>query len=238
MTSPRHRIAIILSCISIIIQTGMVSAQPSPQPTIPTAPSALGPQEQRPPDLPGPGWGRGADSLEIVLAEIQVRQSTLVLSESSIWSRLVPRITLSAGFGMSDVAFIDPLSSTTSVLPRDSYRLTLSLSLNDILDFGRKASARVGLDESITRLKQLHSRQAAARSAEHRRMTALIDEIRSLRDELVLVQQLVRYYELQFEQGEIRFDTLLRARLQLLNTKSSVLRLEHALRNYEEAPAP
>jgi outer membrane protein TolC len=182
----------------------------------------VSPTEPRTPDDPGPG--RGEDSAEIRLAEVRVAEAAIALDESSWWRRCLPRVNLSASFGMSEVLFLDP--AAPSILPRDTYRLTLSLPIHELLDFNRERQARLKLEESRLLLAQIRLRKAADQMQSEDRTSATKAELTLLREEDELVRRLVRYYEVQFEQGEIRFDTLLRARLQLLNTRMRILRCE------------
>jgi outer membrane protein TolC len=223
-TGVRHTLcrSLVIAMISLAIEASWTSAQSLPRPTPPGAPTGRSPAEPRTPDDPGPG--RGRDSAEIRLAEIRVAEAAVALEESSWWRRCLPRVNLSASFGMSEVLFPDP--GVPSILPRDTYRLTLALPIHELLDFSRERQARLKLEESRLRLAELRMSHAVEKSSADRRSAAALAELILLREEEELVRRLVRYYEVQFEQGEVRFDTLLRARLQLLNTRARILRCE------------
>ena len=210
-----------------------VSAQPPPRPLPQTAPTAHARPGQRLPDSTGPGWGAAAalraDSLEERIAELEQKRAALAVDESSFWSRLIPSLNLSAGFSFRDLVFIDPMTAVATYFPRDTYRITLSLSINDILDERRYERACASLEESSAKLGRLRAARAVKHDQEIHRLASIQSDLRFQQEELDLVQKLVRYYELQFEQGEIRFDALLRARLQLLNVRANILRLQNSL---------
>jgi outer membrane protein TolC len=210
-----------------------ISAQPLSQPLLQTAPTAHPRPEQGLPDSNGHGWGAAAalsaDSLEQRIAELEQRRATLAVDETSFWNRLMPTLNISAGFSFRDLVFIDPMTAVATYFPRDTYRITLSLSINDILDERRYERACISLEECSAKLEHLRAARAVKHDQEIRRLASIQSDLRLQQEELDLVQKLVRYYELQFEQGEIRFDTLLRARLQLLNVRASILRLQNSL---------
>jgi hypothetical protein len=119
-------------------------------------------------------------------------------------------------------------------MPRDSYRLHFSLSISDLLDEARSETIasrirKLSLEKEVFREKLVkHSGEVSS----HRQ--ALKREISLASDELQLVSRLVDFYETKFAQGTVEFNTLARARLELLNVHRSLGRLSAQLHELEQ----
>lgn len=165
------------------------------------------------------------DALRLRLLDIAIEKAELDVSASDFWHRLIPQVQLSASFGVQQLAFIDPATFTPSVLPKDSYRLTLSLSLSDVFSPVQHEQAlltqrqlRVEREMLDLQLKQNHHR----RFQEHLMSQQELDMTLK---ELTLLNELLQYVELLFGQGKTDFATLIRARLQVLNSQKAIIRL-------------
>lgn len=166
------------------------------------------------------------DTLELRLLEVEIRKWEAKVEETAFWRRLVPQIHFSAGYGMRDLMFIDPASFTPYVLPRDAYRLTVSFSLNDVLMSSAHNQAILELEKlretlSIRRIQHAHERRLF-----ELQLTTLRYEVESLQKELGIVQDLLRFNQLRFDQGKIEYDALARTRLELLALQRSINRLQ------------
>jgi hypothetical protein len=171
------------------------------------------------------------DSLRLRLVEIDIANAQTEFSRNSFWRRLIPRVTLSASFGVRDLISADPV--TGELLPRDSYRLHLSLSLSDLVDAS-------GAEIAESRFLKLRCEQEALLLTLRRRdgedslrRVALRREIGLVSDERQLVERLVEFYETKFEQGSAEFNTLVRARLELIDVNRSINRLHTELRGLQ-----
>jgi len=166
------------------------------------------------------------DTLELHLLQIQIKLLEVRVEETSFWTRLIPRIHLSASFGMHDLVFIDPASFTPYILPRDSYRLTISLSLNDVLVSSSHTQAILELEKlrEMMSIRQIqHTRE---RKLLNHQLHALQDQLESLEKELAIVQELLRFNQLRFEQGKIEFDALARTKLELLGIQRAIQHIQ------------
>jgi outer membrane protein TolC len=149
------------------------------------------------------------------------------VSATSLWYRLRPSVNVSASFSLKDALFYDPNSNT--LFPRDSYRITVSLPLHELLAMQKH-------EEALIEKKRLESELVAARRDLARReverecrLAASEGEMLILRRELPLLEDIVRYDSLLFEQGKIRFDALARAKLQLLQSERMILERTYQL---------
>lgn len=167
------------------------------------------------------------DSLDLELLGIEIAKAEERVTETSFWNRITPQIHLSASFGMHDIMFFDPISFTSYILPRDAYRMTISLSLNEALTSPRHTQAILDLERlkaelSLRTIQQLHSRK----SLEHQ-LIALQDQAALLEKEMSFIQELLHFNELRFQQGKIEFDVLTRSKLELSAAMRSLLQLRH-----------
>jgi hypothetical protein len=167
------------------------------------------------------------DSLEIRLLEIEIREKENRAEETGLWRRLMPGIHFTASYGMHDIAFIDPTSYTPYVLPRDTYRVTFSVTLNDILFSPAHSQALVELEK----LKEMLALRRIQHVREDRllqqQLMAIKSQIGVHEKELALVQELLRFNHLRFDQGKIEFDVLTRTKIELLDLQRSLDGLHH-----------
>ena len=105
------------------------------------------------------------DSLDRRRLQIEIAKAEVRVTETSFWPRIIPQVHISASFGMHDIMFVEPTTFTTYILPRDAYRLTISLSLNDLFSSSRHTQAVLELEQLRTEesrqiTKQLQSRES------------------------------------------------------------------------------
>jgi outer membrane protein TolC len=172
-----------------------------------------------------PDLNSALDTLAVQLLELEIRAQEAKVEETSFWTRLIPRIHLSASFGMHDLMFIDPASFTPYILPRDSYRLTISLSLNDVLVSSSHTQAILELEKLREMLSIRRIQYARECKLLNQQLAALHDQLESFEKELAIVQELLRFNQLRFEQGKIEFDALARTKLELLGLQRSIQRV-------------
>jgi len=155
---------------------------------------------------------------------LDVERAGIDVSASSFIQRLIPRVTLSASFGVGEVVFRDPSTDALTVLPRDSYRLTLSLGLDQLLRAPDHDRALIRLRSAGLELARIRAQVSQRRYVRNMGETAAQRELSILTEELSLVEQLVAYNEMLFAEGKIEFDVLARAKLQLLNLSRAIAR--------------
>lgn len=167
------------------------------------------------------------DSLELVLLDIEIQKAEERASETTFWKRIIPQVHVSASFGVRDVVFIDPTTFTPFILPRDAYRVTVSLSLNEILNFSKHSVAELELEKLLIERSYRILRKTHWRKSLEQQLIAVQQQFESLQEEMSIVQELLRFNQLRFEQGKIEFDTLMRTKLELLSVQKAIQRIQH-----------
>jgi outer membrane protein TolC len=234
MSNP-HKIMSVLMSLAIFCTAASLSllAHPFPDSTLRADQEPNHGAGQSLPDSSGLSRGDGVgarkDSADREMIQLEIARADLEVSSSDIWHRLIPRVSLSAGIGVADLLFIDPSAPSSIMIPKDNYRLNVSLSLSDVLDFPKHARAQLELEIAKARLHKLDTDQAAAREAGRKRQASAQGELALFHEELALIERLVRYNELLFEDGKIAFDVLARSRLQLIGVRKSMLQLQATL---------
>jgi hypothetical protein len=173
-----------------------------------------------------PDGGQVLDSLDIRMLEIDIAKARARVEETNFISRIIPQIHISASFGLHDIIFLDPSTFNPYILPKDAYRLTLSLSLNEIISSCAHTQALHDLDRLEIDRARLGLRRLQTRKALEHQFRALLDNQKLLEKELSLTQDLLRFNELRFQQGKIEFDAIVRTKLELLGILRSIHQLE------------
>ena len=165
------------------------------------------------------------DSLDIRLLQIEIAKAEVRVTETSFWPRIIPQVHISASFGMHDIVFVEPSTFTPYILPRDAYRLTISLSLNDVFGFSKHTQALLELQRLRTEESHLTIKQLQSRKSLEQQLDALQDQADLLEKELSFIKELLRFDELRFQQGKIEFDALIRSKLELISATKSIMQL-------------
>jgi hypothetical protein len=177
----------------------------------------------------------GLDSLYRSLALIEIAKADEAIQASNFWHRLVPRVSVNGGIGMRDLVFTDGTGSL--VLPKDSYRLTVALSLSDLFDGSACARAQIQRAEAETRFLILSRKQSLARLALLRKKDDVAGELAALREELAVRTSLAAFQELLFTQGRVDFHVLSGAKIDLIRLKRSMAGLSSRIRDIDRALA-
>ena len=167
------------------------------------------------------------DSLDLALLRIEIAREEETVDATSFWSRIIPQIHFSASFGMHDMMFIDPTTYTPYILPRDAYRLTINLSLNEALSSPRHTQAILDHQRLRTELSQRTIQKLHARKSLEEQLTALQDQASMLEGEMGFIKELLHFNELRFQQGKIEFDALTRTKLELSAAMRTLLQIHH-----------
>jgi hypothetical protein len=165
------------------------------------------------------------DSLDIRLLQIEIAKAEVRVNETDIWTRIIPQIHLSASFGMHDIMFVDPSTFTPYILPRDAYRLSVSVSLNDVLSSSKHSQTLLELEQLRTEETRRTMKQLQSRKSLEQQLLALRDQAALLDKELGLIKELLHFNELRFQQGKIEFDVLTRNKLELISATKSIMQL-------------
>ena len=160
------------------------------------------------------------DSLARARALLAIARAEVRVAATSFWRRALPGIHFGGSVGLREVVFSD--SPGIIALPGDSYRLTVSLSLSDLLDGSKHDLALLEREEARLAYAQLLRKQSTDRALLARKLSAKAQDVLESREELNVIQALVDYYELLFSQGNTEFHTVARARLDLLRAQRGV----------------
>ena len=163
-----------------------------------------------------------ADSLQLQILDQEIALAMIEERQTSFWFRCIPDIRFSANVGVQQLAFVDPSTFTPYVLPKDAYRLSLGLSLSDLFDFDKHTTAEIRREKLETQ-RQLMLR--SLQKSNEKARCALQHDLLALREQEKLIDELVRYTEILFDQGEVKFGELIRVRLQQLHIRQSLNRL-------------
>ena len=165
------------------------------------------------------------DSLELKLLECDIEQARQKATQSDFWHRLIPRISLTASLGLRDVLFLDGGSGLPYVLPRDAYRLTVTLSLSDILDGSQHAVDLIQIRRLRVQYARLIDRQLRDSQILRKKLLTLYEERLHLRTRVAVTEEVLRFRQRLFAQGKLHYDELIRSKLDLLEARESLNRL-------------
>ncbi len=136
----------------------------------------------------------------VQLAIPELRKAEATAGETTFWRRLLPRIQLSATLGTRDLLFSE---SGTLVLPTDSYRMTISLSLSELLDGTPHDVALLNVEEARLKVGQARQKQLLDSLHGEANRLDLADQIKFLNQEEGRLAMIVDYYEMLFAQGKV-----------------------------------
>ena len=170
-------------------------------------------------------YGAAVDSLELSILQIDIRKAEVKVDETTFWRRIIPQVHATASLGMHDLMFIDPTSFTPYILPRDAYRLTFSLSLNEVMLSPAHTQAIIELKKLKAAFSLRMLQRIQARELIKHQQAVLQDQLESLSKELSIVEELLHFNELRFQQGRIEYDALARTKLELLGVQRSIQRV-------------
>jgi hypothetical protein len=167
------------------------------------------------------------DSLELLKLEIDIQKGEDQVSQTNFFHRLIPQISISASYGIGNLLFIDPSSSAAYIIPKDAYRLSLSLSLSELLFSSKHSEALLQLTRLTTEYQHMKYLQEATQIALRLELLDIGDKLQSLEKQLSMIQDLIHFNELRFEQGKIEYDALIRTKLEMLSLQSNINDLKH-----------
>lgn len=165
------------------------------------------------------------DSLQSYLLGLEVGKADAVAQRTDFWHRLVPKITFSASLGVSDIAFTHSLESPSYILPKDAYRLTISLSLSEIINTADHEIALLERERRVAEQSALHLRQQNERERRTRRTAALREELSLLEEELRILERIAAFNLILFEEGKIKYDSYARSQLQIIAARQRIVRI-------------
>ena len=167
------------------------------------------------------------DSLEIHKLEIDIQKADEQATQTNIFHRLIPNISISASYGIGNLLFIDPSSYTTYVLPKDAYRLSLNLSISELFFSSKHSDAILQLSRLQTEYQHMKYLQEATQIALRLELLDIGEKLQSLEKQLSMIEDLIHFNELRFEQGKIEYDALLRTKIELLSLQTNINNIKH-----------
>ena len=173
------------------------------------------------------GLNKILDSLELHKLEIDIQKGEDQVSQTNFFHRLIPQISISASYGIGNLLFIDPSSNATYIMPKDAYRLSLNLSLSELFFSSKHSDAILQLSSLQTEYQHMKYLQEATQIALRLELLDIGDKLQSLEKQLSMIQDLIHFNELRFEQGKIEYDALIRTKLEMLSLQSNINALKH-----------
>ena len=165
------------------------------------------------------------DSLQSRLLGLEVGKAELVAEKSDFWHRIIPRVTFSASLGVSDIVFSQTAEPLSYIIPKDAYRLTISLSLSEIMNTADHEIALLERERRGAEHSALLLRQQNERERRTRRASALREELSMLEEELTILERIAAFDRILFEEGKIKFDAYARSQLQIIAARGKIVRL-------------
>lgn len=162
------------------------------------------------------------DSLDLRQLEINLEKAESEFTQTNFLHRLIPEVHLSASYGLGNLLFIDPNSTTTYITPKESYRLSLSLSLSDLFFSSKHSDALHQLQLLQTQYQHRKRTQMITQQTQQQELQIINDKISSLETEASMITDLLHFNELRFEQGKIEYDVLIRTKIELLTLQINI----------------
>jgi hypothetical protein len=229
-----HKIGSIVTSVILLSSLTWIALYGQPVPvfppeagTVPIFSQRLAPQAHPPLAEMSLGLNKILDSLELLKLEIDIQKGEDQVSQTNFFHRLIPQISISASYGIGNLLFIDPSSSAAYIIPKDAYRLSLSLSLSELLFSSKHSEALLQLTRLTTEYQHMKYLQEATQIALRLELLDIGDKLQSLGKQLSMIQNLIHFNELRFEQGKIEYDALIRTKLEMLSLQSNINALKH-----------
>ena len=167
------------------------------------------------------------DSLELHKLEIDIQKAEEQSVQTNLFHRLLPNISISASYGIGNLLFIDPTSTTTYIMPKDAYRLSLNLSISELFFSSKHSDAILQLSRLQTEYQHMKYLQEATQIALRLELHDIGEKLKSLEKQLSMIEDLIHFNELRFEQGKVEYDALLRTKIELLSLQTNINNLKH-----------
>jgi hypothetical protein len=179
------------------------------------------------------------DSLGLERIELDIGQAKERVLETDFWHRLLPRVTLSAGFaGGGDLLILNPEDRASPQILRSSYRVSFSLPLSDVFSDNEHQAALLDLKKLCLAWVELQIRQEEAHRIAREQLSALTEQRIILGEQLTLLDHIARFKQMQFDRGKLDYDALIRARMDLLSMQLRISALDHQSLEPNKSPQP
>ena len=166
------------------------------------------------------------DSLQLHLLEVDIQKAEEQVVQTNFFHRLIPNMSISASYGIGNLLFVDPSSNATYVMPKDAYRLSLNLSLSELFFSSKHSDAMLQLSRLQTEYQHMKYLQQATQIALRLELRDIGEKLQSLEKQLSMIQDLIHFNEMRFEQGKIEYDALVRTKIEMLSLQTSINNLK------------
>jgi hypothetical protein len=168
------------------------------------------------------------DSLALEKLDLEIAHARDRVRMTDFWHRLLPRVSLSAGFaGGGDLLILNPEDRTSPQILRSSFRISFSLPLSDVISDAEHQGAILDLKKLCLAWAELQIRHAEAHRLARVQLAALTEQRTILSEQLMLLDHVARFKQMQFDRGKLEFDALMRARMDLLSMRLRISALDH-----------
>ena len=179
------------------------------------------------------------DSLALDKLELDIARARDRVRITDFWHRLLPKVSLSAGFaGGGDLLILDPEDRTSPQIVRGTFRITFSLPLSDAISDAEHQGALLDLKKLCLVWVELQIRHEEADRITSAQRSALTDQQAILSEQLTLLEHIARFRQMQFDRGKLEFDALIRARMDLLSMRLRISALDHQFLERNALPQP
>jgi outer membrane protein TolC len=158
------------------------------------------------------------DSLAVALADVELRKALVEVARTSFLNRAIPKISIGATLGTRDLIFSE---TGAFVLPTDSYRLTVSMSISDLLDNSAHERALLGAEEARLKEQDALERMRVNGEERSRKREDLESTLRLQLLEERRLLRIVQYHELLYSQGKTDMLPLERSRIEYARARSA-----------------
>jgi outer membrane protein TolC len=169
------------------------------------------------------------DYSRIKLLDAEIKKAQLHVTQTSFWYRLIPNISFSANFGVKDIIFMDPNTFVQYYLPKDAYRFSINISINEIFNFSKYTEAILNLEKCKTQFSQAKLEYTQNLRKIQSRISATKELLTFATEELEMKEDILRYNTLRFEQGKIDYDVYISSKLDVLIVRINLLRLNQEI---------
>jgi outer membrane protein TolC len=173
------------------------------------------------------GLNRIIDSLQLHQLEIDIQKAEEQAGQTNFFHRLIPNISISASYGIGNLLFVDPSSTATYIMPKDAYRLSLNLSFSELFFSSKHSDAILQLSRLQTEYQHMKYLQEATQIALRLELQDIGEKLKSLEKQLSMIEDLIHFNELRFEQGKIEYDALVRTKIELLSLQTNINNIKH-----------
>jgi hypothetical protein len=168
------------------------------------------------------------DSLAQARIELDIAHARDRVRMTGFWHRLLPKVSLSAGFaGGGDLLMLKSEDRTSPEIIRSTFRITFSLPLSDAISDAEHQGAILDLKKLSLAWAELQIRHAEAHRIARVQLAALTEERTILGEQLILLDHVARFKQMQFDRGQLDYDALVRARMDILSMRLRLSALNH-----------